>query len=334
MTGFTVLGIVLLLLFVWFLDLGGLKTKLYVHMIVKMRVSPKRLQNIKTPKDYGMAFTNIDIITKDNVRLSAWEILAKEHSNKIILVNHPLTTTRYGSVEGLDGVTVEFLPMIKHLHDAGYNIIMYDHRGQGESDGGYGKTQKGVEAPVGAGVTEWQDVIASIEYVNNHPKFKDYSIALLSQCMGANATFLAWNKAPEQFNNSRIKCLVAIQPTISYKMVDRYIKLKTNMDLVQAVEQEQKRQFGFGYANALEDIKSVDIPILFSQVRKDQYTFDKGTKKNDIEQFFSNCPSQQKTMIWIGSDEAQSYGTNKRFDGYGYFNKHPEELINFLSVHL
>jgi predicted alpha/beta hydrolase len=34
---------------------------------------------------------------------------------------------------------VEYLPIVKHLYDAGYSILFYDHRGQDESDGGYDK---------------------------------------------------------------------------------------------------------------------------------------------------------------------------------------------------
>lgn len=97
-----------------------------------------------------------------------------------------------------------------------------------------------------AGVTEWQDVVASLNYVKQHPASKNDTIAMLSQCMGANATFLAWNKEGALFDKS-IKCMVAIQPTISYNMIDRYIKAKIKMDLVDAVESAQKEQFGFGY---------------------------------------------------------------------------------------
>jgi dienelactone hydrolase len=325
-----IFSIVILLAIVWFTDLGGIKTKIYVNQIVKMRVSPKRLSNPKNPSDYGMNYKSVDIITADKVRLSAWEIPAPTKSNKTIILNHPLTCTKYGSVEGLDGVSVEFLPMVKHLHENGYNVVMYDHRGQGESDGGFGKTAQGCEAPVGAGVTEWQDVVASVKYVNNHPVFKNDTIALLSQCMGANATFLAWSKEPELFNNSNIKCMVAIQPTVSYSMIDRFIKIKTKMDLVDAVEAKQKEQFGFGYAQSLTDIRSLTVPVLFAQVRKDQYTYDVETGKNDIEQILAACPTE-KEMIWIGSKEAKPFGTDKRFDGYGYFNEYPEKLLDFLS---
>ena len=164
------------LAFVWFVNPFDVRDKILVNQIVKMRVAPKRLENPKAPIDYGMAYTDVDIMTADNVRLSAWEIPAPTRSNKTVIVNHPLTTTRYGSDAGLDNVAAEFLPMIKHLHDAGYNIVMYDHRGQGDSDGGIGSAAKGTEALVGAGVTEWQDVAASLRYVLAHADFADDEI--------------------------------------------------------------------------------------------------------------------------------------------------------------
>ena len=328
---FLILCVFLILISVlWIADIGKIKTNVYVSQIVKMRTSPKRLVNVKTPKDYGMNFKSVDIITADQVRLSAWEIPAKSSSDKLVIINHPLSATRYGAVEGLDDTPVEFLPMVKHLHENGYNVLMYDHRGQGESDGGTGKTLQGKEAPVGAGQTEWQDVVASLNYVKNHSKYQKNKIALLSQCMGANATFLAWKKESDLFNNSNIKCMVAVQPTISYKMMDRLIQLKTKMDLVERIEVEQKEKFGFGFANALANIGYVNVPILFAQVKKDQYTYDAKTGKNDIEYIYDAFKNEKK-IIWIGPEQANSFGTGKRFDGYNYFNQYPQELIAFLS---
>ena len=42
----------------------------------------------------------------------------------------------------------------------------------------------------------------------------------------------------------------------------------------------------------------------------------------------------EKQLIWIGPDEAKPFGTGKRFDGYAYFNQHPEELLTFLATHV
>ena len=302
------------------------------NMIVKQRVAPKRLDNPKTPSDYGMPYVAVDIQTPDGVRLSAWEII-NPNSNKVAIINHPLTCTRYGTETGLDGVPVEFLPMVKHLYDAGYSIVMYDQRGQGESDGGIGDDAIGTEVPVGAGVTEWQDLVGALEHVSQHEALADNQIALVTQCMGANAAITAWNKAPNAFDLSKVKCHVAIQPTLSYNMTYRFIRAKLRMDLVDEVEAAQKKKVGFGYSNVLEHIDKVRVPMLFSQVKADQYTYDVGTGVNDVQIIFDACPTE-KQLIWIGTNEAKPFGTGKRFDGYAYFNQHPEELLAFLEKHV
>ncbi len=317
---------------VWFANLGGLKERLFVSQIVKMRVSPKRLSNPKTPLDYGMPFKDVDITTPDGIRLSAWDIPAPGASRKTIIMNHALSTTRYGSVDGLDGVPVEYLPMVRHLHDAGYNVVMYDHRGQGDSDGGTHKTMIGREAPVGVGATEWQDVIGSLQYVKNHPNHADDQIAFLSQCMGANATFHAWSQDPAFATDPMIKSLVAIQPPISYNMNKRFIIAKTGMDIVDAVLEAQREQYGFGFADPLTDVKRLTVPVLFLQVEADQYTFDVETGVNDVQQIYDATPTE-KDIIWVRETGNKPHGTGMRFDGYGYFNRYPEELLTFLARH-
>lgn len=333
-----VLGLLAILVlgavFFWYGNPFGVRDNLLANYMVKLRVSPARLELPKNPSDYGMDFKNVDIVTEDQVRLSAWEIPAAQPSNSTIIVNHPLTTTRYGSVEGLDGVSAEFLPMVKHLHDAGHNIIMYDHRGQGESDGGLGNTMLGdKEVPVGTGVTEWQDVSASLRYVLNHPDLGDNEIIFLSQCMGANATFLAWKNDPQLFSSPQIKAVVANQPTLSYNMTDRFIRARIGLDLVDKVLQRQEEQYGFGFANALENVPSLTVPVLYAQVEKDEYTFNLSTQQNDLVEIMNATPTPHE-VVWIGPDQETPFGTGKRFDGYQYFNNHPEKLLEFVKRHI
>ncbi len=325
-------GLAVLVAAFWFTNPFGIRDTLVARMIVNMRVAPARLDNPKTLADYGMGYQDIEFVTADGVRLSAWEIRAAFPSDRTIILNHPLTTTRYGSVAGLDGVEAEFLPMVRHLHDAGYNVVMYDHRGQGESDGGLGRQSRGVEAPVGAGVTEWQDVVASLNYVTSHPDFGDDEIIFLSQCMGANATFLAWQNAPELFANPQIRALVANQPTISYSFTDRIIRATLGLDIVDLVERIQQDTYGFGYANALETVPSVTVPILFAQVEADRYTFDTETGQNDVQRII-DAATVSTEVIWIGPDQVPAYGTGMRFEAYTYFNHHPERLLDFLARH-
>jgi uncharacterized protein len=322
----------ILVALVWFANLGGIKERIFVNQIVKMRVSPERLTNPKTPKDYGMAYTDTNIITPDGVRLSAWEIPVPSSSDKTIIMNHALGTTRYGAVEGLDGVPVEYLPMVKQLHDAGYNVVMYDHRGQGDSYGGTGKTLIGTEAPVGVGATEWQDVIGSLEHVRSHPEFGDDQIAFLSQCMGASATFKAWSEAPETFSDPKIRSVVAVQPPIAYEMNKRLIIDKAKMDIVDAVLEAQMEKYGFGFADNLRDVKGLTVPVMFVQTEADKYTFNVETGINDVQLIYDAAPTE-KEMIWVRQTGPSPHGTGQRFDGYGYFNKYPEQLLAFLDRH-
>jgi hypothetical protein len=62
--GLSLAGIVAVLAGVWFTNLFGLKEGIYVSQIVKMRVAPERLTNPKTPQDYGMAYTDVEIMTR------------------------------------------------------------------------------------------------------------------------------------------------------------------------------------------------------------------------------------------------------------------------------
>jgi len=318
--------------FIWVVNPFDVRDHVLVNQIVKMRVAPERLENIKNPSDYGMNYIDVNIVTADNLRLSAWEIKSPQPSNVTVIVNHPLTTTRYGSEKGLDGVSAEFLPMIKHLHEANYNVITYDHRGQGDSDGGIGSKAIGTEAPVGAGATEWQDVSASLRYVLDHSDFSDDKIIFLSQCMGANATFLAWKEEPELFDNPQIKGIIANQPTLSYEMTDRFIRAKTGLDLVDKVLAKQTKDFGFGFAKALDYVPSLTVPVLYAQVEKDVYTFNQETGRNDITELMDATPTANN-VVWIGPDQDIPFGNGQRFDAYQFFNSNPEPILEFVRKH-
>lgn len=309
----------------------NVRNQFLAERIVELRVAPERLPNPKTPADYGMEYRDVDITTADNVRLSAWEIPAATPSGKTVIVNHPLLTTRYGSEEGLDGVEAEFLPMVKHLHDAGYNVVTYDFRGQGDSDGGIGSAAIGTETPVGVGVLEWQDVAASLRYVLDSPEFGNDDIVLLSQCMGANATFLAFQEEPELFANPQIKGVIANQPTLSYDFSDRYIRANAfGLNLVDDVLRVQQDKYGFGFADTVNYVPSVTVPVLYAQVEKDVYTFDEETGENDIQKIMDATPTEHD-IVWIGSDQEIPFGSDARFDAYQYFNTHPEELVDFVE---
>ena len=62
-------------------------------------------------------------------------------------------------------------------------------------------------------------------------------------------------------------------------------------------------------------------------------TFIRSTKKlgqNDIQEIMDAIPTKH-SIVWIGPDQDTPFDTGQRFDGYQYFNKHPDALLAFFS---
>lgn len=280
---------------------------------------PPRTPIFRTPKDYDMEFEEISFVTGDGVTIKGWFIPAD--SNKVIISNHFSPANRYGfagHLEGLDfagGFEVNFLPRYKALHDAGYNILAYDLRSHGESGDGEGKIS-------GVGYYEWQEVLASIEYVKSRNAFAD--IALSSMCMGANATVNAMEKNPEAFKD--IKCLLCIAPLKGQTTIERQAGQMgiDPMDALEAFEPIYTDITGLTVEdhNIIPKFKNVHIPTFFFQVRDDS-----NSQWTDVQEMFEIAPTKDKKIIYME-------GTSLRFKGYNYFSDNPEEMIQWFDDHM
>lgn len=303
-----------------------------VRALIKNRTESPRVPVLKNPSDYGMAFQNVDIKSSDGIRLSAW--LIERPSNKLIIVNHPLMTNRYGTERGMDDVPVNFMPMLKALYEANYNILTYDHRGQGESDGNLGANQRGpTPCIVGVGTTEWQDLVGVLNHVKNDNRLSSMQVGLHMQCMGANAALRAFDLAPEAFKGLDLRCMVASQPPISGNMVARATFMKTGVDLSADVEKILTEEFKAPGVSALNHVGKVTLPCLFLQVKADVYTNGGLIPGIDTEKIYEACPTEKK-LLMVGPGTDKPYGTGKRFEGYCYFSDHPEDLLDWFAKYI
>lgn len=102
-----------LLLAVW---LGG--------SLVAERVSlhPARSGAAVTPARLGMAYRDVAFRTADGLTLRGWWIPGSEHKSVVM-------------IHGLGANRDEPLSRAGYLHQAGYNILVFDLRGSGQSDG-------------------------------------------------------------------------------------------------------------------------------------------------------------------------------------------------------
>jgi len=237
-----------------------------IEGMAEMMAHSLRSPIMRTPDQYGMEYKDIFFPSTDGVTIEGWFIPAK-NSKKLIICNQPMPANRYGFPEHLEpwkmfgGFEVNFLPEYKILHNAGYNIIAYDFRNHGRSGAGNG----GI---VAHGIVEYRDVIGSLHYARSRPDTKHMQIALYSRCVGANSTFVAMNKHPEEFKN--IVAMIALQPSPPRAFV------KTAMDNAkipngyERVDAAFKKKTGY----VLDDFRLIEksqayyIPTLVAQVKQ------------------------------------------------------------------
>ena len=285
--------------------------------LAKLFTRPHRTAMPKTPSDYGMAFEDVSFESLDGLRLSAWFIPSS--GNKLAVMNHPLYCSKYGFVpEGdvaqLVPVHVEFLNTAKHLVDAGYNVLTYDLRNHGHSD-----ASPGGFASIGH--HEWQDAVGAMRYIAQRPDLASQDVALVSHCMGANASIRAMALQPELFG--RVKAMIAVQPINMKYMAGAIIAMYGADVAMDAVDQAIQQLTGFGLKDMspYAHLSQLRVPVLYSQVREDVLT-----NPEDL-QYIVDHTATEKKMLWIEGDL-------NRFDGYNYYGQHPEEMLAWLNRHM
>ncbi|MFC0451962.1 alpha/beta hydrolase family protein [Rhodococcus jostii] len=277
---------------------------------------------LRTPDEVGLEFEECWFPSADGVTLDAWFIPAE--SEKLLIVNHPMPCNRYGFPGHLapwntmfGGFEVSFLPELKHLHDAGYNILTYDLRNHGRSGEGSGGL-------AGIGLLECRDVLGSVQYAQSRPDLATMTTGLYSRCMGANSTIVALSKWPQEFTD--IRAALFLQPAPGEALVRcaaRHFKLDPDK-MAERVDQRIFALSGFrlGQMTPTPYAGAVKIPTMVAQLRRD-WLMDPGT----IEELYNKIGTTEKELFWIE-------GSDQRFSGYNYFGQHPERLIGWFGQHL
>ena len=294
---------------------NSIKRHFAINQMADFFEKVKRNPVLRTPKTVGLDFEDVSFKSLDDLNLKAWYIPSK-NSNKVVIVNHFMLGNRAGAIPNKDwgNITVDMMPIYKHLVDAGYNVFTYDYRNHGESDLYQG-------GKLGLTHIEYQDSVASVRYAKaRFPKMDYY---LYSQCYGGVATMRAMEKHPEDFED--IKAFINLQPLSA----DAFVTGVTNKfglahdGNIEKFSNRLKKKTGYtvDQCRAPEIANAVKIPTLISQVRKDFRT-----TTNDIDKVFDNLGTADKKLLWIDDVE-------ERLEGYNYFARKPEEMIEWLDKH-
>lgn len=122
----------------------------------------------------GLPVQEVHFTATDGVRLAGWLAVASPNAPTIILVH------------GFKGTRTGMLPWARFLFAAGYNVLLYDSRGCGES-AGWG---------IGLGATEPLDIIGAVRYLAARPDLRVKRFGALGVSLGAGEVLLAAAREP------------------------------------------------------------------------------------------------------------------------------------------
>lgn len=106
--------------------------------------APPVFPSWRDPGDAYLYYRDLMLTTKDGVSLAAWYVPALEPEAASIVLCHGLLDSKW-----------TMLRLVPWLHDAGYNVLLFDFRGHGASE----------ERPTSIGRQEAADVQAALDWL-------------------------------------------------------------------------------------------------------------------------------------------------------------------------
>lgn len=122
----------------------------------------------------GLPVQEVHFQATDGVHLAGWLAIASAQAPTVILVH------------GFKGSRVDMLPWARFLYAAGYNVLLYDSRGCGASEG-WG---------IALGAREPEDVLGAVQYLKARSDLTTKRFGVLGVSLGAGVALLAAAREP------------------------------------------------------------------------------------------------------------------------------------------
>jgi fermentation-respiration switch protein FrsA (DUF1100 family) len=229
----------------------------YFNKLVKMKV--KNSQDLYESqaskglinKEYydTLKKENIVITTADNLKLYGIYIKGDEKYNRTIIIVHGITASH--------SVSIKYAEM---FIKKGWNVLIYDHRRHGDSEGDY----------TSYGYYEKFDLDLWVNWVKERePEAK--LIGLHGESMGA-ATVLQYASINKYVDFIIADCGYSdLYKLLKIRMREDYHFLLTPLIQLTSLRVLRKAKFKIKKVKPIEDIKYSDIPTLFIHGTEDKY---------------------------------------------------------------
>lgn len=159
---------------------------MFSTLITQVPPRPEKLEAIKIAEAQGQAYDDkmaqlptpepIEILTKDNIKIDGWFFKQSDTAKCAAVLAHGWSGTRMGMLR------------YSHIFDScGCDMVIYDHRGHGESGGQY---------PTG-GLKEGQDLLAVTDWLQAKTGLSDAQTAWAGLSWGGAAALQAGGSGRE-----------------------------------------------------------------------------------------------------------------------------------------
>lgn len=286
------------------LILGTVSTFGISYYVGSQLVHPVRIPITKTPAKYHLAYRSITFPSRvDDLMIHGWFIPADSSRGRIVIESHGYGRNR----SAFDAA----LPTAKALHDAGFDVIMFDYRAEGDSPGKI----------VSVGEFETRDLIGAVDYAK---KIGFKKIGVIGYSMGAATAIEAAAK------DTSIRAVIADSPFANLKV---YLKKNLskwsglpNWPFTPQILWEMKVFHGLDAAK-VDPAKSLKIwkprPLLLIAG-----TDDKEIPMSNSEHLYNIVKSDTNDKIWIvkGARHVKAWDVNP--------DKYENVVTGFFSQYL
>lgn len=242
-----------------------------------MIVHPPRRPPIFDPSDYGMSYETAAFESPDGLELKGW-FIPNNQSNSLVIVCHG-----HGANKG------DVLFAAKFLHNNGYEILLFDFRAHGESEG-YLAT---------LGWLEPNDLKAAIEYAKN--RTNPENIGVIGFSMGGTTAITTAGQTND------IKAVIADS---AFADRSRLIRKAVNLPLLDYIIVFLAQIQGMNmHENLPTDYVSEIAPSALLIIQGDQ---DRLVETEDAELLYNKAKQPKELWLVENTPHVRAYQTQKQ----------------------
>lgn len=247
-------------------------------------------------------YENIKILSHDVLKLNGYYLKSKEESDVTVIIVHGYTSQGKHM-----GFFAEF-----YYEDLGFNVLMPDLRGHGESEGNY----------IGFGWHDRLDLIQWIDYIIQ-TKGKNERIILHGISMGAATVLMtSGEKLPTNVRVIISDCAYSsVDGILTYQARKMYKLPKYPLIPATSFICRLRSGYNFKEASAIKQVKKCSLPILFIHGDKDEFV-----PTSMAYELYNTLEGNKDLLIVKGAGHGNSYAINQA--------KYEKTVKEFLSKNL